>query len=303
MSGHHHHHHHDTHRGGGSGHADIDWAVMASLIEANGEVHAPATEQAAHWLRERLGDASEVHDVWDVGSGPGVAAGLFAQVFPSAAVLAVDGEQALLERARARAARLGVGDRLRTLTADLPDGLVDAGAADLIWSSKALHHLGDQTGAVARLADHLRPGGLLAVAEGGLPARCLPRDFGIGRPGLQARLDAVVEDWFTEMRAALPDVRTTVEDWPAMLAAAGLTDLRSRTFLLDLPAPLSAAARDYLRAQLVRLRETVAENLDAEDRATLDRLVDPDDKDGILLRSDAFLLSAQTVHTGRRAAV
>ncbi|MGW2857144.1 hypothetical protein ACWDAZ_36405, partial [Streptomyces sp. NPDC001215] len=39
------------------------------------------------------------------------------------------------------------------------------------------------------------------LLEGGLPARFLPRDIGIGRPGLQARLDAV---------ESVPHLATTV---------------------------------------------------------------------------------------------
>lgn len=57
------------------------------------------------------------------------------------------------------------------------------------------HHCADidQQGALNALAVLLKPGGLLAVAEGGLPMRFLPRDIAIGTPGLQARLDAVQE--------------------------------------------------------------------------------------------------------------
>ena len=46
-----------------------------------------------------------------------------------------------------------------------------------------------------------------------------------------------------------------------------------------------------------------AEELDAEDRATLDRLLDPDDKAGLHHRPDIFVLAAHTVHTGSRPPV
>ena len=176
------------------------------------------------------------------------------------------------------------------------------GTADLVWSSRAVHHLGDQQGALNALAGVLRPGGLLAVAEGGLPMRFLPRDIGIGRPGLQARLDAALEHWFEIMRAELPGSTTVVEDWPAMLSRAGLTDVGSFTSLLDLPAPLGETARAFLHAHLTRLRETASESLDVEDRKTLDVLLDPGAPEGILRRPDAFLLSATTVFTGVRPA-
>ena len=50
-------------------------------------------------------------------------------------------------------------------------------------------------------------------------------DIGIGRPGLQTRLDGVRERWFEIMRAELPGSTTVVEDWPAMLTRAGLSDV------------------------------------------------------------------------------
>ncbi|MEV0263495.1 methyltransferase domain-containing protein [Streptomyces sp. NPDC050617] len=292
----HQHHHHDG--------AQMDWDVMGPLLELGAEVQSPVVDQAAVWLRERVEAAGVpvVRRMLDIGSGPGVGACQFAQAFPEAEVVAVDGTEALLERARTRAADRGLAERVRTCLADLPDGLGEVGDADLIWSGMALHHIGDQQYAVERLAGALRPGGLLAVAEGGLPMRALPRDIGFGRPGLQGRLDVLSDDWFTGMRAALPGAKEAVEDWPAFLAAAGLTDIRSRTFLIDLPAPLGADGRAYVHATLARQREVADELLDAEDRAALDRLLDPEDPQGLLLRPDAFLLSARTVHTAVKPA-
>jgi SAM-dependent methyltransferase len=282
-----------------------DWEMLGPLLEQGAEVLTPCFEQAAAWLRDLLADAGEtsgalpVRRVLDIGSGPGVTTCLLAQAFPEAEVVAVDATEALLERTRVRAARLGLGERVHTHHAELPDGLDALGGADLIWSSKALHHVGDQRGAVSALAGHLRPGGLLAVSEGGLTPRFLPRDIGIGRPGLQARLDALAEEQFSDMRDALPDAVTAVEDWPAFLADAGLRTPRTRSFLLDLPAPLSAAAREYVIGGLVRTLDVCGDRLDQDDLTTIARLTDPDDAAGISRRPDAFLLSAQTVHTAR----
>lgn len=144
----------------------------------------------------------------------------------------------------------------------------------------------------------LRPGGMLAVAEGGLPMRCLPRDIGIGKPGFQARLDALQEYWFERMRSELPGSTSTVEDWPAMLGEAGLTDVGGFTYLLDLREPLGETARTFLHNQLTRLRDVMSESLDADDRKTLDVLLDDTAPEGILRRPDAFVLSATTVFAG-----
>lgn len=302
--------HHDSGHGHGHDHTDIDWEVMAAHLENSGELQLPVLRRTAAHLKELLDPEKEVRRILDIGSGPGVMTCVFAEAFADAEVVAVDGTPGLLDRALARAERLGLDARVAIRHAELPEGLDGGdehgegglGSADLVWSSRAVHHLGDQQEALNALAGVLRPGGLLAVAEGGLPMRFLPRDIGIGRPGLQARLDAVQERWFESMRAELPGSTTVVEDWPAMLSRAGLTGVGSFTSLLDLPAPLGETARAFLHAHLTRLRETMSESLDVEDCKTLDVLLDSGAPEGILRRPDAFLLSATTVFTGVRSA-
>lgn len=302
--GHHGPHHHDEGRPGQHGHhhhqggTDLDWAVMAPLLESQAELFTPLYERAMAWLAEQV---TRPGLIVDTGSGPGVVSCLFAQTFPGARVVAVDGSGPLLERAAARAAGLGLADRFSTLNGELPDVLSELEyPADLLWASNSLHHLGDQRAALAAFAERLAPGGTLALLEGGLPARFLPRDIGIGRPSLQARLDAIEAEWFTRMREELPGSVAETEDWPALLAAVGLKPTGTRSFLLDLPAPLSAPARAYVAASLDRLREGLADDLGAEDRATLDRLLDPADEAGVHRRKDVFVLKAHTVYTAVR---
>ncbi|MFV0132715.1 methyltransferase [Streptomyces sp. HMX87] len=298
-----HEHDHDQHthrQGHHHDHADFDWAAMAPLLEAQAELYTPLYRQAMAWLAR---DVTEPGLVVDAGSGPGVVSGVLAEAFPGARVVAVDGAEPLLERARDRADRLGVADRFATLAGELPGVLDDLDyPVDLLWASQSLHHLGDQRAGLAGFAGHLAPGGTLAILEGGLPARFLPRDLGIGRPGLHARLDAVNEDVFAEMRAELPGSVAETEDWPALLSAAGLKPSGTRSFLLDLPAPVSDPARAYVAAQLSRLRERVAGRVDPDDLATLDRLLDPDDEAGVHRRPDVFVLVAHTVYTAVRPA-
>jgi SAM-dependent methyltransferase len=283
---------------------------MAVQLENSGDLQLPVLRRTADRLKELLGPDKQVRRILDIGSGPGVITCVLAEAFPDAEAVAVDGTPGLLDRALARAERLGLSGRVTVRHAELPEALDirdehgegGLGTADLIWSSRAVHHLGDQQATLNELAAVLTPGGLLAVAEGGLPMRFLPRDIGVGRPGLQSRLDALQEHWFEIMRAELPGSTPVVEDWPAMLGRAGLTRASSFTTLLDLPAPLGETARAFVHAQLTRLREIMNESLDGEDRKTLDVLLDPDAPEGILRRPDAFLLSATTVSTGVRPA-
>ncbi|MEU6665003.1 methyltransferase domain-containing protein [Streptomyces sp. NPDC046727] len=302
---HDHHQHDQQHTGHGHGHGhghgtDIDWNEMGPLLESQAELFTPVYERAMAWLAKEV---TEPGLIVDAGSGPGVVSCLFAEVFPGARVVAVDSTAPLLERARARAARQGVADRFDTVAGELPEALDELEyPADLLWASRSLHHLGDQRAALAAFARRLASGGTLALLEGGLPSRFLPRDIGIGRPGLQARLDALEEDWFARMRADLPGSVAETEDWPALLTAAGLKHTRTRTFLLDLPAPAGDRARAYVAAHLSRVREGLADALDADDRATLDRLLDPADPASVHVRPDVFVLGAYTVHTAVRPA-
>lgn len=302
--GHHQHaghgHRHGAPQGDHHDHGDLDWDVMGPMLEQEAEISRPQYEEAARWIAG-LPTAPKVRRVLDIGSGPGVIACLLAEVFPEAEVVAVDGTEALLERTRARAERLGLGDRVGTRRADIPDGLEGLGEADLIWVGNALHHMGDQRAVLAGFAALLRPGGTVALAEGGLQPRRLPRDIGMGRPGLEARLEAINADRFENMRAALPGTKRETEDWSALFTAVGLEPQGTRSFLLDLPAPLPDRARDHVVADLTRRREMFEDDLSAEDIAVLDRLLDPEDPAGLRRRPDVFLLSARTVHLGRRS--
>ncbi|CAL9582168.1 class I SAM-dependent methyltransferase [Streptomyces sp. enrichment culture] len=279
-------------------HTHMDWTALLPLLEHGAELRIPLYRQAASWLTGLL-PVGATRRVLDVGSGPGVLTGLLAETFPYADVVAVDATPELLERARERTAAFG--GRVTTRRAELPGDIDRLGEADLIWAGESVHHVGDQRAALEGLAGRLRPGGLIALVEGGLPPRHLPRDIGVGRPGLEARIEAAQADWFGEMRAALPGAREETEDWAALLASAGLVPAGTRTFLLDIPAPVPAAVREHVVTVFTRVRDGVAERLTDEDRATLDRLLDPDDPAGLHRRPDVYLLVARTVHTARRA--
>ncbi|GHG30473.1 MULTISPECIES: class I SAM-dependent methyltransferase [Streptomyces] len=288
-------HHGHTHGDG----TELDWGRLAPLLENQAEVAGTAYREAAAWLGT-LVPAAGVRRLLDVGSGPGVITTVLAEAFPYAEAVAVDGTPELLERARARAEAQGLAARVSTLRAELPEETGSLGEADLLWAGNSLHHIGDQGAALADFAKLLRPGGLIALVEGGLAPRHLPRDIGMGRPGLEARFDAEHAHWFARMRAELPGAVSEPDDWRALFTAAGLTPAGTRTFLVDVPAPVPQVVRELAVSHFGRLREGLGEHLDAEDRTTLDRLLDPADPHSLHHRTDLFHLTAHTVHTARK---
>src|SRR5690242_10582545 len=132
----------------------------------------------------------------------------------------IDADPDVLEQAREHTVGL-----VRCELASMDDGAeplrraIDA-PADLIWASASVHHAADQQAAVDALASLLAPGGRLALAEGGLPARMLPWDLGLGEPGLELRLDAVQDRWFAAMRAGIPGSVPMPYGWTEALQRA-----------------------------------------------------------------------------------
>ncbi|MHA6628693.1 class I SAM-dependent methyltransferase [Pseudonocardia sichuanensis] len=239
--------------------------------------------------------------VADIGPGAGtVTLHLAERVGADGRVYAVDVDPDALAALRHRADAAGLGERLRTVRHDLDDGpprLPEPVA--LVWSGACVHHALDQAASVVGLAGLLGPDGTLAVGEGGLPLRTLPWDVGVGRPGLEARLDAAHDSWFGGWFAARPGVVRETRGWSELLRCAGLHGVSSRSALLDLPAPLTTQARSVVLAELgARVRRARA-FLDLDDAPAWDRLLDPDDADWLGHRPDLALLTARSVHTGR----
>lgn len=304
---HHHHHRQDQ--------ADpyvVDWAEKAAgLAEVAREEQEWYEQLAAELLRP--GDRVAV----DIGcGGGGMTLALAAALGTTGRVVAVDAEPEMLaalgERIAAErdpAVRSTPLAGVDLVTADLDAGVEPvaaalAGPADLVWASASVHHAGDQQAAVDALAGLLGPGGRLALAEGGLPARHLPWELGIGEPGLEQRLDAANDRWFARMRAELPGSVPMPYGWTEALTRAGLTGVTTRTTLREQPAPLAEPDRVQVAERFGRWVDRVRPTglLDDADLAAWDRLLDPDDPAWLGGRTDLFRLSARSVHLGTRPA-
>lgn len=283
----------------GHGHThtpDIDFGEHANDLRRGDLLWSQVTARIAAELPVRSGAI-----VADVGCGTGEMTLLLAErVGDGGRVLAVDRAAALLDRVRERAEAAGLAGRVVPVQADLtdlPDALPEP--VELLWAGHVVHHAGDQAAAVAALAATLAPGGTLAVAEGGLPMRCLPWDVGVGRPDLQVRLEAAHDAWFGAMRGDLPGSVREPRGWPVLLRAARLGEVTTKAWLLHHPAPLPPDVRQAAINGLASKVELAEPWLDADDREAWARLLDGADPSWLGHRDDLELIAAKTVHLGR----
>lgn len=298
-------HDHQPHsHGHGHGHGHVrfdeaDWEAMAATAELEGELFLGYVTDTARWVTEQRGPgAPPVRRVLDIGSGPGVGTCELARRFPDAQVVALDGSPAMLERARQRAVALGLDRRVTTLLAELPEGLDGIEPVDVIWASMSLHHVGDETAALAALRAALTPTGLLAIAEVAEPMRVLPDEVDVGRPGLMARIDEADSEWFASMRAGL-DGSVPSDDLAAMVAAAGFDVVGSRLARQRFDPPLSPGARQVAVSRIRRARSQLEGRIDADDDRALEVLGDADDPRSVLHRPDTFVASSRQIVLAR----
>jgi SAM-dependent methyltransferase len=303
---------------------EIDWAGQAEHLRNSATAEADWNEMVASGL-VRPTDRLAV----DVGCGGGGMAKALAAALPAGgSVVAIDADPEVLQEAR-----IHTGDAVRCELASMDDGpeplrQAIGAPADLIWASASVHHAADQQAAVDALASLLAPGGRLALAEGGLPARSLPWDLGIGEPGLELRLDLAQDRWFAAMRTALPGSVDMPYGWTDALQRAGLTEVTTRSVLTEKPVPLSDEHREEVITQLQHRVERLTPGtpgghghghghgnghghdeglpvelaLPAEDLAVWRELLDPDSPQYLGRRTDLAALSVRSIHVGHRPA-
>lgn len=283
-------------------HDDIDWADRLRSLRLAEALDAEPMRVAA---RRLLGSLPEQPAIVDVGCGAGGMSVLFAEELATSGgrIVLVDATEPLLAEAhRVVGAAAGSKAVIETVHADVADGGLPEKLpqADLVWASRMVHHLPDQQAALGTLARLARPGGLVAIAEGGLDFNCLPWDLGIGRPGLEQRLMAARAEWFADMRAGIPGSVSMPYGWNTALERAGLEDVESFGVLIHHPAPGPELLREFVVERVQWLAETAADRLAADDRETAVALVDPASPAFLGARQDLFLLGAKTIHCGRR---
>ena len=281
-------------------HMSEDWLTS---LDVNAAFDRPWVDAAVAWLL----DDPLVGPVVDVGCGAGAAACAFAHgVARSArtaaapvAVMGLDRDPRLLAQGERRATSEGVAGAVSWVAGGLGRLPLPPGSAGVVWASGVVHHVADQQAAVDELARLLVPGGTLVLVEGGLPLRCLPHEIGVGRPGLEARLDEARARWFVDMRAELHGPELPY-GWPEALARAGLTGVRARSFTAESTPPLDDVGRRIATAHLTAARDELGDRLAADDREVVAQLLDPDGPHWLGRRGDLVVTAARTVLAGTR---
>lgn len=200
----------------------------------------------------------------DLGAGSGTGSLALARALPDAEITAVDVSPEMLAHLRGRADEAGLGDRIRTVEADLDQPWPDLGPVDVVWAAQSMHHMADARQALASAYAALRPGGLLLISE----LESFP-SFLTGTP------DEEVEE---RARAVMAARRHEAgmhmhEHWGSRAEQAGFGEVTERRFDIDLRPPLAPVAARYAEVTLGRMRDGLADRLPADDLAALDRVV------------------------------
>lgn len=288
-------------------HDDVDWASRVSAMRRFDALQRDWLNEVA---RSAVNELPTNPTIVDVGSGAGGMSAAFANCLrqrSGATIVLVDAVAQLLSAAQNTVAVPGdrSGDQavhVQPVVADMagPDLAGHVPAADLLWASGVVHHAPDQQAALDGLVRTIRPGGWIALAEGGLEPQSLPWDLGVGEPGLERRLQAARDCWFRDMRAAMDGVVRMPYGWTEALRRSGLTDVRSVSYLNEHPPPLSEDGTAVVIDRIAWLSEVAADRVDERDQAALRQLLDPDAPEYLGARDDLHLLDVRTIHYGRK---
>jgi SAM-dependent methyltransferase len=299
----HHAHGQDAHQHGSAG--DDNYT---DLLELDAEVLHDYWSAALDWVRDAAGGLGL--RLLDLGAGTGTGAIGLARRFPQAEVVALDISPVSVDRVRAKAAGLGLAQRVRAVEADLDLGWPDLGwpappapaappatdapVLDLTWASMSLHHMADPGQVLRDVLAATRPGGLIAVAEFSEPLRFLPDDLGFGQPGFESRIGDVLGHAHAE------EMPTLGSRWAPRLAEAGWNVVAERDFPIGLDPPAHPDAARYASAWFARLSEGLADRLEPGDRATLAELLDEDSPRSVLHRANLHIRGVRTITIARR---
>ncbi|GAA0579816.1 class I SAM-dependent methyltransferase [Paractinoplanes ferrugineus] len=244
------------------------------------------------YFREVIGWAGslvpEQPRIVDLGAGTGTGTIALARHLPGARLTAVDVDVEMLGRLHHRAVESGLGDRVRTVQADLDGDWPEIGPADLVWASASMHHLADPARTLTQVYATLRPGGAFMITElDGFPRFLTDTDGAALEERCHAELARMRQEGGLHMG----------EDWGARLKAAGFELEGERRFDIVVRPPMPENAVRYAQITLERTRDRLADRLTADELAALDTYVAT-----LPNRDDLTISATRDVWIGRRPA-
>lgn len=282
--------------GGHGGHAIGPEEMRRSLL-IHDRVFERSHEEIAGWLPISRSDR-----VLDAGCGVGGMTAVFTRLAGSVEAIDLDEENVAETWKRVGGAAGASG--VHVATGDLTALSHEDETFDLVWCSRVIHHVPDMVAAVRELTRVTRPGGTVALREGGFPFRVLPDDIGIGERWLEDRLSAAGVGRFGRPREPEEGSVPYPFGWSQLLADAGLVDIEAKTFGFDSLSPLAEDEQAWVTHHWRRwlTREDWRALLRPEDIEVIEQLLDPDSPHHVFRRTDLHLRAGLTVYTGRRAA-
>jgi SAM-dependent methyltransferase len=256
---------------------------LIEMLDRDAEVLHKYFHDLIGWVSREAADRPRVIDL---GAGSGTGSLALARQLPGSTVTAVDVSPEMLAHLRGRADAAGLGDRIRTVEADLDQPWPDLGPTDVIWAASSMHHIADPAKALASAFGALRPGGLLVIAE----LESFPR-FLAGTPDEDVELRGHAEAAKRRHEAGLH----MHENWGDQVKHAGFTSVTERHFDIDLRPPLPAVAARYAEVSLGQMRHGLEGRLSPSDLAALEKIVA-----GLDDRDDLSVHTKRTVWLARR---
>lgn len=217
------------------GHRQAHSTHLPQILELDAVIHEAMIVEAIDAAAQVAGPG--VARILDIGTGTGAGTFALAARYPGACVVAVDVDEDMLRHVGRRAEQQWAAGRVSTLRADVAASGFDAGFADLVWSSNALHEVAVPARAFENIYQSLRPGAVLAVLEMDGSPLVLPQEH--------APLEAQLR------RAAGADV--AVPEWSAVITGAGFDLAEVRTLTSDQLLPADGPGGAYAALELRRL--------------------------------------------------
>lgn len=240
--------------------------------EWDAQTYHEVSDPQVEWARDVLARASLVGDerVLDAGCGAGRVTRLLIDDLPDGHVVAVDASQQMLDQA---AEHLGdVADRVTFHRSDLTELTIDD-PVDVVFSNAVFHWILDHDRLFSRLADTLRPDGLLIAQCGGAGniAEVIQTTGRVSRrPPFDAHLADFDREWFFAGpeetrsrlgRAGFVDVETNMEPRDAVLATGGHAERYLMAIVLRLHMELLPEGLRYAFAEAVAVELANEEGL------------------------------------------